>query len=149
MSVETLTAEEIVARLSLTPHPEGGWYGETYRHVPAGGGRGVSTAIYYLLAEGQRSHWHKVTDADEVWHWYAGAPLMLSVSAGDTGPIEKHVLGNEIFTGACPQVVVPAGHWQAAESQGAWTLVGCTVAPAFQFESFVMAPDGWVPGDES
>ncbi len=149
MSVETLTAEEIVARLSLTPHPEGGWYGETYRHVPAGGGRGASTAIYYLLAAGQRSHWHKVTDADEVWHWYAGAPLMLSVSAGDAGPIERHVLGNDVTAGACPQVVVPAGHWQAAESRGAWTLVGCTVAPAFQFESFVMAPEGWAPGDVS
>lgn len=139
------SAEEIVAQFRLEPHPEGGWFRETYRHAPKEGGRGASTAIYYLLAAGQRSHWHRVTDADEVWHWYAGAPLALSISV-DGAAQETHTLGTAFSAGHAPQVVVPAGAWQSAESLGDWTLVGCTVAPAFEFEKFEMAPPDWEPG---
>lgn len=144
-----MRAEEIVTALNLEPHPEGGWYRETYRHAPLNGGRGASTAIYYLLKRGERSHWHRVTDADEVWHWYAGAPLALSMAAaaGD-GEIVISTLGDDLARGERPQVVVRAGDWQSAESLGDWSLVGCTVAPAFEFGSFEMAPSGWMPGNE-
>lgn len=140
-----LTAKEIVDLLNLQPHPEGGWYCETYRHDAGDGGRGASTAIYYLLEAGDQSAWHRVTDADEVWHWYAGAPLAMTLSPDGRNEI-AHRLGPDLATGQRPQLVVPAGHWQTAKSVGHWTLVGCTVAPAFQFESFEMAPPGWEPG---
>lgn len=140
-----LTAEDVIALLGLEPHPEGGAYRETYRDAGAGAGeRGHSTAIYYLLRAGERSHWHRV-DAAEVWHWYAGAPLRLDLS-GDGETVAQHVLGPDFRAGARPQHVVPAGCWQAAESLGAWTLVGCTVAPSFSFAGFEMAPAGWAPG---
>ena len=136
--------EAIIATLGLEPHPEGGLYRESYRHVPPGGGRGASTAIYYLLRAGERSHWHRV-DIDEMWHWYAGAPLRLSMSP-DAIETTDHLLGQEIAEGQRPQILVPASVWQSAESLGAWTLVGCTVAPAFEFSGFEMAPPGWAPG---
>ena len=141
----TLKAQEVIQILDLQPHPEGGHYRETYRDVPTSGGRGACTAIYYLLALGEVSEWHRVTDAVEIWHWYAGAPLVLSTSPdGETASAEH--LGPDIAAGQSPQLVIPAGHWQAAESLGAWTLTGCTVAPAFSFEGFEMAPPGWRPG---
>jgi uncharacterized protein len=138
------TAQEIARRLGLAPHPEGGWYRETFRDAASGDERGHSTAIYYLLAAGDRSHWHRV-DAAEVWHHYAGAPLQLSISA-DGLAVERHHLGADIVAGEAPQIVVPSGHWQSAVSLGAWTLAGCTVAPAFQFAGFEMAPPEFNPG---
>ena len=143
-----LTAGEVIARLGLARHPEGGWFRETFRDpAPAGGagGRDASTAIYYLLERGERSAWHRVTDAAEVWHYYAGAPLDLTLSA-DGKTTERHRLGPDLGAGERPQIVVPAGVWQAAESLGDWTLIGCTVAPGFEFASFELAPDGWEPG---
>ncbi|MEE3626831.1 cupin domain-containing protein [Nitrospirillum sp. BR 11752] len=141
-----LDADSIIRLLGLKPHPEGGHYVETYRHAPAEGGRGSSTAIYFLLKAGERSHWHRVLDADEVWHWHAGAPLRLSLSADGLATADL-ALGANLIAGQRPQGVVPAGQWQAAESLGAWTLVGCTVAPAFEFQAFEMAPAGWAPGN--
>lgn len=138
------SAAEIIRLLDLKPHPEGGHYRETFRDPRTIEGRAASTAIYFLLAAGERSHWHKV-DADEVWHHYAGAPLELSLS--DDGKQVRHLrLGTDFDLGELPQAVVPRGVWQAARSLGAWTLIGATVAPAFLFERFEMAPPGWQPG---
>jgi predicted cupin superfamily sugar epimerase len=140
-----MTAETVIAALELEPHPEGGHFREVYRHVPADGGRGDCTSIYYLLRAGERSAWHRMRDAVEIWQFHAGGPLALSISA-DGKRVETHLLGADLESGARPQAMVPAGAWQSAESRGAWTLVGCTVAPAFVFEAFEMAPEGWEPG---
>lgn len=139
-----LTAEEVIARLALEPHPEGGAFRETFRDPGGHGGRGHSTAIYYLLRAGEVSRWHRV-DAAEVWHHYAGAPLALSISP-DGAEQESVTLGGDLAAGQQPQAVVPAGAWQSARSLGDWTLVGCTVAPAFEFAGFELAPEGWAPG---
>jgi len=139
-----VTADDVIAALRLMPHPEGGWFGETWREPAADGQRPASSAIHYLLRAGERSYWHRV-DATEVWHHYAGAPLELRVSV-DGVRVDTDVLGADLAAGERPQVVVPAGAWQAARSLGAWTLVGCTVAPAFTFEGFELAPSGWEPG---
>jgi hypothetical protein len=139
-----VNAEDIVRYLGLVPHPEGGHFRETYRHRPRDGGRGAKTAIYYLLAAGEVSRWHRV-DGDEIWHYYAGAPLRLSVS--DDGIATRVMrLGIDLASGERPQALVPAEAWQSAESEGDWTLVGCTVAPAFEFEGFTLAPRDWSPG---
>ncbi len=135
-------AEAIITRLGLQPHPEGGWYAETWRGTPAADGRPTATAIHFLLREGERSHWHRV-DADEVWLWHAGAALGLSIAADAAGPATAYRLGPDLFAGDTPQVVVPARHWQAAESTGGWTLVSCIVAPGFRFEGFELAPEGF------
>lgn len=137
-------AEEIINALSMQPHPEGGWYVETFRDV-AGGARGHSTAIYYLLEAGQQSAWHRVTDATEIWHYHLGAALTLERSA-DGLIVETLLLGADLASGERPQAIIPAGWWQAARSTGEFTLVGCTVSPGFQFESFELAPSGWMPG---
>ncbi|MGV1951708.1 cupin domain-containing protein [Agrobacterium vitis] len=137
-------ADEIIAALAMQPHPEGGWYSETFRDG-AGGARGHSTAIYYLLKAGQRSHWHRVKDAAEIWHYYAGAPLAL-YRCDDGITVETLVLGTDLVRGERPQAIIPALSWQAAESLGEYTLVGCTVAPGFTFDAFEMAPPGWEPG---
>ncbi len=135
-------AQDLIERLGLAPHPEGGWYRENWRDLPADGGRGVGTAIYFLLQAGERSHWHRV-DAAEAWHHYAGDPLALAISDGDHH--EVRTLGDGFADGAEPQAVVPARAWQAARPLGAWTLVGCTVAPAFDFAGFELAPPAWSP----
>lgn len=136
-------AAEIIARLELVPHPEGGHYRETFRDPRnMHDGRAASTAIYFLLARGERSHWHRV-DAAEVWHYYAGAPLALAI-ADESGRRELH-LGNDLMAGHAPQAVVPAGAWQSACSLGDWTLVGCTVAPGFEFFGFELTNPGWEP----
>ena len=135
--------EEIIETLSMQPHPEGGWYVQTFRDEHDGS-RGHSTAIYYLLQAGQRSHWHRVRDAAEVWHYYAGAPLALHRSA-DGKASETIVLGIDLAKGERPQAIIPADWWQAAESLGDFTLVGCTVAPGFEFSSFEMAAPDWNP----
>ncbi|TIU46244.1 MAG: cupin domain-containing protein [Mesorhizobium sp.] len=139
------SAAEIIATLGLKPHPEGGWYAETFRDA-AGGPRGHSTAIYFLLEQGQLSAWHRVKDAAEVWHFYAGAPVALSMHEEEgAGLVIEQVLGTALATGERPQVVVPAGWWQSARSLGEWTLVGCTVAPGFDFAAFELAEPGWRP----
>jgi predicted cupin superfamily sugar epimerase len=136
-------AVTVIEHLGLQPHPEGGHYRETWRHDPGEGARGAGTAILFLLAAGERSHWHRV-DADELWHFHAGEPLRLETSDGDD--VDASVLGVDLAAGQHPQRLVPAGRWQAAETLGAWTLVGCTVSPAFRFEGFELAPEGWTPG---
>lgn len=139
-----MTAEEIIAHLRLSPHPEGGHYRQTW--VAENAGRPSGTCIYFLLAEGERSHWHRV-DATEIWLYHAGAPLILSMSATDDGPARDHLLTPDLSQGA-PQIIVPEGHWQAARSTGAYTLVSCTVSPGFQFDVFTLAPEGFdIPRD--
>ncbi len=135
-----LTADDIIRLLGLEPHPEGGCYRETFRDSDAGGGRAHSTAIYFLLRAGEVSRWHRV-DAAEVWHWYAGSPLHLEISNGGDAT-QVHLLGVDLAHGQRPQAVVKAGQWQRARSAGAWTLVGCTVAPGFTFSGFEILADG-------
>jgi uncharacterized protein len=138
-----LTAAEVIRLLNLKPHPEGGHFRETFRDTrQVESGRTASTAIYFLLSRGERSRWHRV-DAVEIWHYYAGAPLKLSVVEGASEHIFR--LGSGIHADEVPQVIVPARAWQAAESLGDWTLVGCTVAPGFDFAKFELAPAGWEP----
>jgi len=137
-----MTAADIITLLGLTPHPEGGHFRQTWETPPEKDRRSAGTVIYFLLAEGETSHWHRV-DADECWHHYAGAPLILSMAQSSEGPATEHVLGPDLAAGARPQRVVPAGHWQAARSTGDWTLVGCTVSPGFRFEGFELAPPGF------
>jgi len=148
-----LSAEEVIGLLGLAPHPEGGFFRETFRDAATtGSGRASSTGIYFLLPADQISHWHRV-DAAEVWHWHAGAPLELTIATERTSasgePGQHHrqviVLGNRLRRGERPQGVVPASAWQQARSLGAWTLVGCTVAPGFEFSGFELAPPGWEP----
>lgn len=139
-----MTPQEIITALGMQRHPEGGWYTETFRDA-VGGERGHSTAIYYLLEAGETSHWHRVHDAVEIWHHYAGAPLALSLSS-DGSDEQTLTLGPDVLADERPQGVVPAGWWQSARSLGAFTLVGCTVAPGFTFAAFEMAPPGWKPG---
>ena len=137
-----MQADEVIARFGLAPHPEGGHFRETFRAVSRDGGRGMMTAIYYLLRAGENSAWHRV-DAVEIWHYYAGAPLRLDMSA-DGVTIATRCLG--MGAHAEPQIVVPTDAWQSARSEGDWTLVGCTVTPAFEFAGFELAPPGWRPG---
>jgi len=138
-----LSAADVIRLLDLQPHPEGGHYRETFRDSRRGGDvRALSTAIYFLLAAGERSHWHRI-DAAEAWHWHAGAALALQIA--DEEGLKTVRLGADFAAGERPQAVVPAGAWQAAESLGAWTLVGCTVAPGFQFSGFELAPKDWEP----
>jgi uncharacterized protein len=133
-----LSADDIIRLLDLQPHPEGGHFRETFRDPRTDAeGRAASTAIYFLLKAGEVSRWHRV-DAAEVWHWYAGAPLELSIAENDR-IIAKLTLGSGLGDGQRPQAVVPARHWQSARSLGAWTLVGCTVAPGFEFSRFELA----------
>ena len=140
-----MDADGIIARLGLQPHPEGGHYRQTFQDARKGNERAASTAIYYLLKQGEMSAWHRI-DAAECWHYYAGASLDLRI-AEDGKPPTSHRLGADILAGEYPQVVVPPGAWQSAQSTGDWTLVGCTVAPGFEFEFFELAPDGWAPGE--
>jgi predicted cupin superfamily sugar epimerase len=136
------SAADVIAGLDLRPHPEGGFYRETYRDRPADGSRGALSVIYYLLRQGEQSTWHRI-DATEVWHYYAGAPLELVVA----GPVgwSSLVLGNDFPAGEVAHGVVSPGAWQTARSLGDWTLVGCTVAPAFEFAGFELAPPDWTP----
>lgn len=135
-------AQALIRRLGLQPHPEGGHYRETYRAPAATGERAAVTLIYFLLQAGELSAWHRV-DAVEIWHWYAGAPLLLTLSEGQGR--RDLPLGPDFAAGQEPQRVVPAGAWQTARSLGDWTLVGCSVAPAFEFAGFELAPPGWQP----
>ena len=142
-----MDAARVVEVLRLEPHPEGGHYGETWGDEPADGSRGAGTAIYFLLDAGRRSRWHRL-DATELWHFHAGAPLVLHVAADESTPPAAVRLGADLAAGERPQATVPAGWWQAAESTGAWTLVSCTVSPAFDFGAFELAPPGFEPGPD-
>ncbi len=139
----SLDEAQVRAALALQPHPEGGHYRELWRDVPANGGRGAASSILFLLAAGERSHWHRV-DAAEIWIWQAGAPLLLEV-CHKGGSIKTIRLGPAAGDGETFQGIVPPHVWQAAATTGAWTLVSCIVAPAFQFEGFELAPAGWSP----
>ena len=139
-----MSPAEIIELLELQPHPEGGHFRETWRAAAPPGERATGTAIYYLLQAGEISRWHRV-DADEMWHWYAGSPLALSLSPDGRSAETLH-LGPDLASGERPQLLVPAGAWQSATSLGSWTLVGCTVSPGFMFEGFELAPEGWQPG---
>ncbi|KAL2835293.1 cupin family protein [Aspergillus cavernicola] len=147
MALGAHTAQEVITALNLAPHPEKGYYIETFRDPNTSPeGRAHSTNIYYLLeGESGLSHWHRVLDAVEVWHYYAGAPLQLSLSWDDGTPVRDLVLGPAILEDQRPQIVVERGEWQHALSLGDWTLVGCSVAPGFEFEGFQMAEPGWEP----
>ena len=148
-----MEAAAVIGLLGLQPHPEGGHYRETFRASPSPDGpevgnpgpegRGAVTAIYYLLASGEVSHWHRI-DAIEIWHWYAGAPLTLEIAGQDRKTTVER-LGPDLAGGERPQAVVPAQAWQSAQTLGAWSLVGCTVSPAFSFEGFELAPKDWTP----
>ncbi len=135
-----MTADDIISHLGMAPHPEGGWYVELWRGDEKP--RAAYSSIYFLLKAGERSHWHRV-DAAEIWHFHAGAPLLLRRSKTDVGPSETLTLGVDLANGQRPQHLIKPGEWQAAETTGDWTLVGCTVAPAFDFDGFVLAPEGF------
>jgi predicted cupin superfamily sugar epimerase len=139
------TARQIIERLGLRPHPEGGWYRETWRAAATPGERAGGTMILFLLEAGQRSHWHKV-DAVETWAWHAGSAIALSIAADDSGPVATIRLGGDVLAGESPQGIVPAGQWQAAEARDGWALVSCLVVPGFDFAGFVLAAEGWAPG---
>ena len=134
-----MTADQIIARLNLAPHPEGGHYRQTW--AASNAGRPTGTCIYFLLKAGEASHWHKV-DATEIWLYHAGAPLVLSMSDTDTGPAADHLLTPDLNAGA-PQIIVPENHWQASRTTGDFTLVSCTVSPGFSFDGFTLAAPGW------
>ncbi|MEL6690707.1 MAG: cupin domain-containing protein [Pseudomonadota bacterium] len=135
-----MNADELIAHLALEPHPEGGWYRQTWIESTSEG-RPTGTCIYFLLKEGEASHWHRV-DATEIWHYYAGAPLVLSLAETEAGPAVDHLLGPGLPVQK-PQIIVPKDHWQAARATGAYTLVGCTVSPGFSFEGFELAAPGF------
>ena len=138
------TAAEIIARLGLAPHPEGGHFREFYRRPAATGERGTLTSIYYLLAAGERSAWHRLLSADELWYYHAGDALELRLADDNAGYV-AHRLGANPLAGELPQLVVPVGRWQSAVPLGEWTLVGCAVSPAFEFDDFELAPAGFDP----
>jgi predicted cupin superfamily sugar epimerase len=138
-------ARTLIDHLGLAPHPEGGWYRETWRAEAAAGTRASGTAILFLLEAGQRSHWHRV-DAAEVWLWHAGAPLALATAPADDGPVTETRLGPDVLAGEAPQRVIAPDHWQAAEAREGWALVSCIVSPGFDFSGFTLAPAGWAPG---
>ena len=142
---DSLDADDVIRLLELEPHPEGGHFRETFRDAAEGQARAASTAIYFLLRTGEVSHWHRI-DAAEVWHWYAGAALELRTAASGGGG-SLVILGNDLASHERPQFIVPKGCWQSARTLGDWTLVGCTVAPGFEFAGFELAPDGWSPSD--
>lgn len=143
-----LSGNEVIRLLDLQPHLEGGWFRRTFEDTPAEESRPASTAIYYMLQAEERSAWHKI-DAVEVWHFYAGAPMSITMSPPDGQGATIQVLGPDLRAGARPQVVVPTGWWQTAVSLGAWTLVGCTVAPGFHFDGFELAPKDWRPHSQA
>jgi len=133
------TAQDIIKTLNMQPHPEGGWYVETWRSDV--GERPSGSSIYFLLEADQRSRWHRV-DAAEIWHWYAGSAMKLQIHEAETC---TEILGPDLAAGQRPQLVVPANAWQSSVPLDGWVLVGCTVSPAFQFENFELAPEGWSP----
>ena len=139
----TMDADYIINYLKLTEHPEGGWFKETFQSKETSNGRSNTSLIYYLLKENENSHWHRVTDADEIWLWHLGDPLLLSYS--DERSTKEITLGPDLNKNEKLQVVIPKSIWQKAKSKGAWSLVSCVVAPAFSFDGFEMAKKEWEP----
>ena len=135
----------LIASLDLQPHPEGGWYRETWRAEATEGARASATAILFLLEDRQRSHWHKV-DSTELWLFHAGSPLRLRTAPSDAGPVQEIRLGPDVLSGEQPQVRIAPGEWQAAEADRGWALVSCIVSPGFEFAGFTLAEPGWSPG---
>ena len=143
-----MTAEELIEALGLIPHPEGGWYRETWRAEAAQGGRAAASAVLYVIQPGQRSHWNRV-DAHEIWLWHGGDPVELKIAASDDGPVRTERLGGRVTEGEHPQLIIPAGQWQSAEpvaGAAGYSLISCIVAPAFEFGGFELAEPGWEPG---
>lgn len=143
-----MTAEELIRELQLAPHPEGGWYRETWRAQAAEGERAAASAVLYVIEPGQRSHWNKV-DADEVWLWHAGDAVELRIAADEAKPVRTLRLGGRVTDGEQVQAIIPAGQWQSAEpvaGAAGYSLISCIVAPAFEFSGFELAPPGWAPG---
>jgi len=144
-----MTAEDLIKALNLAPHPEGGWYRETWRAEAETGERAAASAVLYVIQPGQRSHWNRV-DADEIWLWHGGDPLELSIAADEDGPVRTVRLGGQVTAGEEPQAVVPAGQWQSAtpveDGAAGYTLISCIVAPAFEFSGFELAEPDWMPG---
>jgi predicted cupin superfamily sugar epimerase len=140
----TTDARAVIDALGMRPHPEGGWYAETWRARATGDERPVGSAILYLLAAGERSHWHRV-DAAEIWQWSGGDALELRIWSDGETSVATHRLGGDIAARDRPQIVVAAGAWQSARPLGAWALVGCIVTPAFEFAGFELAPPDWEP----
>ena len=139
-----MDSQALIASLGLAPHPEGGWYRETWRETAGGDQRGHATAIYFLLEAGQRSHWHRV-DAAEMWLFHAGTAIDLRMAPGDSGAVETIRVGVDVAAGERPQALVPAGWWQAAETRDGWALLSCVVAPGFDFAGFELAAPDWQP----
>jgi len=143
-----MTADQLIEALDLAPHPEGGWYRETWRAAANPGERAAASAVYYVLKPGQRSHWNRV-DADEIWLWHAGDPIDVAMVAGDSASPRTVRLGGRVTQGEQPQLIVPKGHWQTADpvpGEGGYTFISCIVAPAFEFEGFELAEPNWAPG---
>jgi len=139
------SALAIIEKLGLERHPEGGWFRETWRADARQDDRATATAIYFLLEQDDRSHWHKV-DAEELWLWHAGSQLTLSIARDEGSATFEVMLGPDVLAGHVPQALVPTGHWQAAAPNDGWTLVSCVVSPGFEFSGFELAPEGWEPG---
>jgi predicted cupin superfamily sugar epimerase len=137
-----MTADDIIAALDLKPHPEGGFYRETFRDFAGPDGLARSTAIYYLLRAGEMARWHRI-GAAELWHWYGGDALELSFAG--SGSISRTLLGPKLNEGQRPQILIQARAWQCAKPLGAYALCGCTVAPGFEFSDLEIAPEGWSP----
>lgn len=143
-----MTADQLIHALELAPHPEGGWYRETWRAEASPGERAAASAVYYVLTPGQKSHWNRV-DAEEIWLWHAGDPIDVSIAASDAEGLLTVRLGGRVTEGERPQLIVPKGHWQAAdlvEGEAGFAFISCIVAPAFEFSGFELAQAGWVPG---
>jgi hypothetical protein len=140
-----MSAAALIRALDLAPHPEGGWYRETWRAAAAPGERAAATAILFLLEDGQRSHWHRV-DATELWLFHAGVALDVATAPTDAGPVTTARLGGDVLAGEQPQVRIEPGAWQAAHAVRGWALVSCVVSPGFDFAGFTLAPPGWSPG---
>ena len=144
-----MTAQQLIDALKLAPHPEGGWYRETWRAPAEAGQRAAASAVLYVIARGRRSHWNRV-DAHEIWLWHSGDPVDVSIAETDAGPSRTVRLGGRVERGEQPQLVIPSGQWQAGEpapgGEAGYTLISCIVAPAFEFGGFELAPTGWAPG---
>ncbi|UTW60360.1 cupin domain-containing protein [Kordiimonas sp. SCSIO 12603] len=139
-----VTAKDVIKKLDLSPHPEGGYYRRTYQNEGGAEARGRATSIYYFLEGTDFAKWHS-TDGDEIWYWHAGAALTLEIDLHHKG-VQSYELGPDIFHGQAPQILVPADNWQRARSNGDWTLVSCMVSPGFLFDSYELIEDeNWHP----
>jgi hypothetical protein len=135
-----MDAADVIRRLGLDRHPEGGWYRQTW--IAPGPGRPAGSAILFLLQPGETSHWHRF-DAAETWFHQQGGPLELRMAPDAAGPVTTVTIGADLAAGQQPQAHVPPGWWQTARPLAGWALVGCACAPAFLFQGFELAPPGF------